>query len=256
MRFDYRGMGDSSGPFHDLEEINPDIGAALDAMCRQVPSLRSIALWGLCGGASAALLYWFAERDARVGALALVNPWIRSEMTQARTRVKRYYLQRFAQPAFWRKLLSGGIARDAISELLSNLRQMFAPRPEATPVRGLSDAEIARRMRDGWAAFPGPILLALSGNDFTAQQFLEAAAIDKGWRRNLRMAKVRRVDLVDADHTCTDPAWAEHLERESIACAWSMGCSGDDVVSKGPQSVGNVSAPTFNGLTGRTRWRS
>lgn len=57
MRFDYRGMGDAGGAMRSFEDVRADIGAAIEAFQRAVPSLRRIVLWGLCDAASAALLY-------------------------------------------------------------------------------------------------------------------------------------------------------------------------------------------------------
>ena len=76
LRFDYRGMGDSEGEFVGFEGVEDDIRAAIDCFFEEVGELRRIALWGLCDGASAAAFY--AALDRRVGALILINPWVRS----------------------------------------------------------------------------------------------------------------------------------------------------------------------------------
>ena len=51
MRFDYRGMGDSTGDVRPFDDINDDIAAAIDEFFRQVPGLERVVLWGLCDGA-------------------------------------------------------------------------------------------------------------------------------------------------------------------------------------------------------------
>ncbi len=223
MRFDVRGMGDSSGAWRPFEDIDDDIGAAVEAMQRAVPGLRSVVLWGLCGGASAALLYWLGSRDERVRGMVLVNPWLRTETVEARARVKYYYLQRLREPAFWHKLFSGQVARNALPELLHSLR--LTARGSSTPkaLHAGGEAELGRRMSEGWACFQGKILLLLSENDHTAKAFLEAAQVDAQWRRNLGGKGVQRVDLTGADHTFTQPPARAAVHEASVAFASSLG---------------------------------
>ncbi len=101
--------------------------------------------------------------------LALLNPWVRSEASLAQAQVKHYYRQRLLEPAFWRKLLAGGVGWQALRGLGSNLRAMKRQAPETT-------TSFRDRMARGWHGFPGPILLLLRERDLTAQEFREAAA--------------------------------------------------------------------------------
>jgi alpha-beta hydrolase superfamily lysophospholipase len=82
-RFDVRGMGDSEGAARSFESIERDIGAAVDCLQRRMPGTERVVLWGLCDGASAALLYWHTTQDVRVSGLSLLNPWVRSEASLA-----------------------------------------------------------------------------------------------------------------------------------------------------------------------------
>ena len=50
-------------------------------------------------------------------------------------------------------------------------------------------------MAAGLRAFPGPVLLILSGDDLTAKEFLEYAQSDAGWRGLLQRAGLERHDL-------------------------------------------------------------
>ena len=86
LRFDVRGMGDSSGPLHDFLDQTPDVAAAIEALCREA-GVQRVMLWGLCDGASAALLYLHERPDPRVAGLCLLNPWVRSAQSLARTQV-------------------------------------------------------------------------------------------------------------------------------------------------------------------------
>jgi exosortase A-associated hydrolase 1 len=196
LRFDYRGMGDSGGARRDFEVVQADIREAIDALQHQVPVVRRVALWGLCDGASAALLYLGESGDDRVTALCLVNPWARSEESLARTHVKHYYLQRVRQREFWAKLLRGGVGKAAISGLMHNLGlQGNASRPPA------ERPSFQSRMAAAWRAFDGEVMLALSGSDLTAMEFLEFTARSADWRGLLDRPRSRRVELTGADHT-------------------------------------------------------
>ena len=55
LRFDYCGMGDSTGAQRDFTGVSADIAAAITTLQSRLPSVQRVALWGLCDGASAAL---------------------------------------------------------------------------------------------------------------------------------------------------------------------------------------------------------
>lgn len=216
MRFDARGMGDATGAQLTFEHIGPDIAAALDALQAALPGVRRVALWGLCGGASAALLYWRRTQDPRVHGMVLVNPWVRTELTLARTRVKHYYLQRLLQREFWVKLATGRVAVHAVGELLRTLRTA-----SAAPVPGAAQTQDAaltleQRMGDAWERFSGPKLLILSGNDYTAKEFLETAEVTPLWRANLASPTVTRLDIPGADHTFSQPQARAAVEEATL----------------------------------------
>ena len=102
LRFDVRGMGDSSGAPAGFEHQHDDIAAAITQLQASRPEVRRVVLWGLCDGASAALLYVQRTRDPRIAGLVLLNPWVRSPQTLARATLSHYYAQRMLQPGFWR----------------------------------------------------------------------------------------------------------------------------------------------------------
>lgn len=222
LRFDLRGMGDSEGDFPGFEHVAPDIGAAVDALQAHCPGLRRVLLWGLCDGASAALLYLHATRDARVRGLCLLNPWVRSAQSLARTHVKHYYLRRLMQGEFWRKLLRGGVGLKALRGLADNLRGALGRGGGGSTAggdAGASSAPFQQRMAQAWRGFDGPVLLLLSGEDLTAREFLEHAATAPHWRGLLVRPGVRREDCAGADHTfSSEPACAWLLQR---TLAWA-----------------------------------
>lgn len=215
MRFDTRGMGDSEGAQRSFEEIDEDLAAAIDALQRAVPSVRRVGLWGLCGGASASLLYCRKNRDPRVAGLALINPWVRSETTQALTRVKHYYLQRLLQAQFWKKLFSGRVAFTAIKELSGAVR--VAVGAVVTVASGeVPNSTLERRMAEGLANLSGEVLIILSGNDYTAKEFLEAVSLDNLWQVQLARQRLTRVDIREADHTFSQTEWQQKAEAASV----------------------------------------
>jgi exosortase A-associated hydrolase 2 len=82
FRFDYRGMGDSSGDLLGFQGIDVDIRCAIDTFQYHCNAVTDIVIWGLCDAATAAISY--APRDARVKGLVLVNPWVYSKQGAAR----------------------------------------------------------------------------------------------------------------------------------------------------------------------------
>jgi uncharacterized protein len=221
LRFDGRGMGDSTGRFPGFENSSDDIAAALDTFFAEVPTLRHVVLWGLCDGASAALMYLQSRpADCRVGGLCLLNPWVRSPQSLAQARSKHYYRERLLSSAFWRKLLSGGVSPAALVgwwRAWRGARQKNHAKP-AGPVR------FQDRMRDGLLRFEGRSLLVLSGKDLTAQEFTQVTAEDADWRQALTSPRVTRCDFRDADHTFSELQVQMDLFRATLE--WLNGAPG------------------------------
>ncbi len=237
LRFDYRGMGDSSGAQRDFEAVSSDIAAAIDALQQRLPGIKKVALWGLCDAAAAALLYCHDTHDPRVTGLCLLNPWVRSEASLARTQVKHYYLQRLQQKTFWLKLLRGGVATQALGGLLQNLRVAFghtdnAVGPDAenaatgrssahavaTRLHSAPQKPFQQRMALAWQQFQGRLLLILSGDDYTAKEFQEFARTDPVWKNYLNHAHLQHHEIPGVDHTFSGAA--SRLQAEKITLAW------------------------------------
>ncbi|MDP2811878.1 MAG: hydrolase 1, exosortase A system-associated [Rhodocyclaceae bacterium] len=206
FRFDFRGMGDSEGERRSFEALDADIAAAVSALRAACPSVRRVVLWGLCDAATAAALYWQRARDPLVVGLCLANPWLRSEESLARTRVRHYYTGRVADLQFWRKLLRGNVRPLlALREYLDHWR--VARRPSGAV--GFRQAMLA-----GLEAFPGPILLLLSGRDLTASEFVDSLSA-AGLDALLRQPNIRCAELPGADHTFSQSAW-QHEAEEAV----------------------------------------
>ena len=204
LRFDYRGMGDSTGAHRDFESVNEDMDAAIGAMLQYQQSVTRVILWGLCDGASAALLYLHATRDSRVYAVCIANPWVRSEMSLARAHMKHYYLQRVRQLEFWRKAFGGQVTGRAVSELWRNLVTSFA-RSDRTAdgvfVKADRAVPFQRRMAEAAAEFAGDLLVVTSGRDLTAKEFQDIVRDDSMWQLAFAKPTCVRLEFPDADHT-------------------------------------------------------
>lgn len=207
LRFDFPGQGDSPGDPVNFEDTAPHIGAAIDALHQHQPILQHTTLLGLCDGASASLLYLHARPDRRVHRLVLINPWVRSETSLARTQLKHYYRQRLLMPAFWKKLLSGGVGLSALRDLLRQAaRAQTAPATQNAPT-------FQDRMAHAWHAFGGHICLLLSDSDLTAQEFREQANLQACWQQWADKPRLYTVELSHADHTCSSLDTAKGLQQ-------------------------------------------
>lgn len=217
FRFDYRGMGDSSGELRHFEAVGDDIAAAIDAFKEACPEVTQVVLWGLCDAASASLIYWDTSRDKRVAGMVLLNPWVRSEASLAKTQIKHYYGQRLLQADFWRKLLTFklGIGQSVKGLLGALLR---ANKNASQGASTVAPESFQQKMIRGLRDFPGNILLILSGDDYTAKEFLEYCQADTQARQALANTCLERLDLQEADHTFSSPE--QQREVESATLSW------------------------------------
>ena len=216
MRFDYRGIGDSDEPFLGFEALDRDIAGAIDAFFAQCPSLREIALWGLCDAASAILFY--AHKDPRVAGVVLLNPWARTQVGEARAYLRHYYGRRVLDPKLWRAVALGRV--NIWRAMLSFLR-MVAQRLHFTAQSESQDKDsvpLPERMAAGLALFSGPVLLIMSGQDLTAREFEDAARASRQWRKLMAATNFTRRDLDEADHTFSCRIW--HDKVVTLTSEW------------------------------------
>jgi hypothetical protein len=163
-------------------------------------------------------MYLHATGDPRVGGVVLLNPWVRSEAGLARTRIKHYYGQRLMQRQFWNKLLTGKLnVAASLRGLLGNVRKAREKASEVNESSGQNRALSFRdRMAEGLKSFRGEVLLILSGQDYTAKEFITYADADPAWSGWLNAGNVSRADLTDADHTFSTTTWRENVENETL----------------------------------------
>ena len=203
LRFDYRGMGDADGDMRTFVDVDNDIRAAVDCLIGEVTSVKRIVLLGLCDAASANLM--FAPNDRRVTGLILLNPWVRTVASEARTYLRHYYVKRLFQISFWRKIFAGNWAMTrSLSGLKDSLRNV-------APVQGKNDApkiagdeQFIVPMLRGLKDFQGKMLILISGRDLTAQEFIDLCSSDWHWKKAIGRSTVSLKKFPKADHTMSE----------------------------------------------------
>lgn len=211
LRFDYRGMGDSTGGTRSFDEVGDDIRSAIDTILAELPSVRGVVAFGLCDAASAALIY--NGSDPRVRALILANPWVRSDVGEARARLRHYYGRRLLTRAFWVKLVSGRVAAaDSLRGLVSVVRQ--GHRAVSAPHAGRS--HFIDRMLTGLAGMDCPLLLLMSERDMTAREFDDLCRTSRSWGTLMSSPRVQRCDIRGADHTFSAPGSLQSAVSETF----------------------------------------
>jgi exosortase A-associated hydrolase 1 len=210
LRFDYRGMGDSEGAARDFEAIDDDLRAAIDQFFLSVPVLRDVVLWGLCDGASAALFY--GQRDPRVSGMVLINPWVRTDSGLAKATLQHYYGNRLLQRALWLKIARGQFDFGAaLGSLLRLLRTALGRPAGAAAASDGAPATLPQRMQAGLQHYGGRVLLILSGNDLTAQEFQGVVQASPRWQALLAAPRIAQHRLEPADHTFSRRVWHDQL---------------------------------------------
>jgi len=207
LRFDLAGMGDSNGEFAGFERSAADIRAAIDALQQAERNVRDVCLWGLCDGASAALMY--VRQDPRVSHLVLVNPWVSTSAGQAQAYLDAYYGRKLRSPGFWRRMAGDpSAALKAAVGFVSNLRlARQVPEPDVEYEQG--DESFLGRMLVGANAFRGRILVLLSGRDMVATEFELLLERSDEWRHALGPARVVTRKLPEASHTFSRQVWRD-----------------------------------------------
>jgi exosortase A-associated hydrolase 1 len=228
LRFDYRGMGDTSGAQRTFEDIDEDIRAAIDAFYHHCDQLNDVVIWGLCDAASAAMFY--AHRDPRVSGLVMLNPWARTVRGEAKAYLKHYYVSRLTEPAFWKKVRHGefdavaatkslcGLARAALGFKHATASPTQHTTTEDTPEPPPSESTVSLpdRMADGLEKFHGQLLFIFSGNDLTAAEFLDMTHAERRWRKFFKKRHYERYDIPEANHTFSRKIWRDDVAQKTL----------------------------------------
>lgn len=213
LRFDYRGMGDSTGEARNFESVEDDIRAAIDTLMREVPSLTGVVVFGLCDAASAALIYGAA--DVRVRGLMLANPWVRTPEGEARSFVRHYYGARLLQGSFWRKVFAGEF--QIAASVRGFFNSWFLSRRVGAVSSGRARGRFIDRMLSGLQEFSGPALILISEHDLTAKEFTDLCGDDPAWTAARNRPNVMCETIGGADHTFASRKALQEALRVSLA---------------------------------------
>lgn len=195
MRMDRRGFGDSAGPQVEFENAGADIAAAVEALRREEPGIRSVCVLGLCDGASAALLH--ATAIPGVDELVLINPWARTDGAEARAVLQAYYLPRLLRWRRWLAVMTSyARMRGALGSLATAV--IDAVRTSAKPG---GQPDFVAAMLGNWVSFKGRSLVILSERDLTATAFDDVVRQTLSWPLLMRSTRANVVHIRDADHT-------------------------------------------------------
>ncbi len=211
LRFDFRGMGDSEGDVRTFEDVGDDLRCAIDKFVQEAPFVEELVIWGLCDAASAALFY--AYQDSRVTGLVLLNPWVRTDQGAAKAYLKHYYLRRLFDPELWSKLWAGKFDFVAAARSAAKITGQALALPQEASIKNTSCSSVPlpERMFHGFSRFKGKVLLIISGNDLTAQEFCDLIKDSRDWQNLLASAQVSRRNLREANHTFSKREWRDQV---------------------------------------------
>ncbi len=162
LRYDRRGIGDSSGDNGGFLSAKPDLAAAVAAFRKSASHVERLVGFGNCDAASALALF---GRDAGLDAIILANPWVieDTDSLPPAAAIRARYAERLRDPREWVRLLRGGVN---IGSVVRGLRKVAAkPRQRALEARVL--AAVARWGRDA--------TVILATGDATARAYAAAA---------------------------------------------------------------------------------
>lgn len=224
LRFDCGGWGDSPGDPLPFEESAGDIVAAAAALRAELGPDARLVIFGLCDGASAAILSLDALRDKGVAidALCLLNPWVRAEAGHAEAILRTYYLRRLWEPEMWRKLLAGRIGLANLLAPGRYLLKLLRPASDG----GTSDGSLvpgdlpAQLIRALDRHQEVPVWTILSGDDLTAGECEALLRNKTNWLQRLKGGSNRIFRVSEADHTLTSPLrWRSAIDWIASQCS-------------------------------------
>ena len=213
LRYDRRGIGESTGRNHGFLSSAADIAAAA-AFLRKEQQVRKIVAFGNCDAATALALF---GPDAGIDGYILANPWVietestpdTEEPTLSSAAIRARYWDRIRNPRSLIDLLTGKID---IGKLLKGLRQ--AARSEA-------NGTLSLQLRDALSGLENSADILLAKRDTTARAFLAAwNSADYGSVRNKATITVETLD--SASHSFADVDATNWLTDKILAALRSV----------------------------------
>ena len=246
LRFDYHGLGDSTGVLDEKELLRvynaiqggryiDDTRAAIDWMA-ETHGVTTFVGSGLCGGAISALLT--AEVDPRIGSLlGLGMPtalegseeqWGRYLTRGQLDQLRVGYLQRLLEPWAWVRFLSG---KSSYRVLWKSFRRLVDgdAQPKAASATSGKAVAAASPPRDNAnpkfaPAFLSvldsgrPALLVFSGADRHGAEFQEKF-VERHQKELARLGDRYQVHTIEgANHVLSEAAWVD--EFLDVSCRW------------------------------------
>lgn len=205
FRFDYEGTGDADGKWVGYRYASQSIKAAIDYLGISIPEFKNIIIWSLCDGATASIVY-AAQYPLEVRAMVLCNPYLFNAEGKARTILKYYYINRFFQKDFWKKVYAFHFdikdSMDSLKKLLKASKERSVE-PDYILDKNFFGLEYEiplEEIQQALMELKIEVIFILSTNDLAAKQF-------KDFIKNKKIKSVTKNKnmqfyyLQDADHT-------------------------------------------------------
>ncbi|WP_010186042.1 hydrolase 1, exosortase A system-associated [Sphingomonas sp. PAMC 26605] len=192
LRFDRRGVGDSTGINGGFLTSGPDIACAA-ATFRAETGIDRLVGFGNCDAATALALFGAA---AGIDRLILANPWVIEQPDELppAAAIRARYAEKLKDPREWRRLVRGSVN---FSKLAKGLAKVVQTKVEVAD-------SLANRLHAALAARERDTTILLAARDNTAIAFRET------WDGP--------VALCDTDsHSFAHPADAAWLEAQIVA---------------------------------------
>ena len=153
----------------------------------------------------------------------MLNPWIRTESGLARAYIRSHYLKRLGSRKFWNNLAKGKIEiRNSVADFLIVLKKALLDRSSiggSGPVD--SDAlrgklSLRQKMINSFSHFEGKLLVILSENDLTAEEFKGLFCRHHNWKKRFKRSDYSLAIVPETDHTFSRLVWRRSMERVTL----------------------------------------
>ena len=159
LRYDRRGIGDSTGENRGFLDSAPDIAAAAATFVAET-GIRRLVAFGNCDAATALALF---HGVAGIDALILANPWViedKDDLPPAAA-IRARYIEKLRNPKEVLRLLRGGV----------NIGKVFGGLRKISTASSAAPESLATRLIAALAASTIPVTILLARRDNTAIAF-------------------------------------------------------------------------------------
>jgi exosortase A-associated hydrolase 1 len=165
LRYDRRGIGDSSGCNAGFLSSEPDIMAAVAAFRLATPGLTTIVGFGNCDAATALALF---GRNAGVDRVLLANPWTidEADALPPTAAIRAHYAERLRSPREWLRAARGGMD---LRKAASGLRKIVGDRTK-------EPGPLALRLNEAISKWGKDAAILLAKGDATAIAYRAVAS--------------------------------------------------------------------------------